>query len=306
MGNIPLKQDSPHQKGINAPFRVYLNDRRNEFFYFENESFVIPRISVHGLTFGQKIELTEEIRRLIPEFISSHSVLEHPKPVAETMFIHYVKPVTGKHFNFLHVLKIDLKFSGNPDTIIEKGNNEFYPSYRTNRLYYKSILVPIHTIEYSGNSIVGFDSMKIFDKVNIYSEAGKFTNALFDDVYYGEITEEIVKDLADLQFPFSCKIFPFLYYAYFTACFNLPYPFEKEINEALRYYEPIFVKLSTIHKKDFPVNAAYYKSSFNYDEKHCFSDFFKAECGKYFARFSITYDDDLLLKNWRELNVKMD
>jgi hypothetical protein len=289
----------------NAPFHIYLNDRRNEFMRF-SEEFTVPRISVHGLTDTQKIELTGIFCGLIPEYLSRHSIMLTPKPAAETMCIHYVRQYRGRLLDFMHILKIDLKFAGNPDMITEKGDNSNYPAFRSERLYYKSFLLPVTDTTVRQGSIQDYQPLKLQESISHEAdEDGFFTYTLFDDINPEEANAVLYRSLGCLHTPFPSKIYSFFSYQHLTGCLSIPRPGAAEIAKGIDIFEPAIIRfladngrpLPSGWDKVFPTELTATASGVEFTPEYC------DKMNTYFSRYALTVNDELLLKNWRELEI---
>ena len=287
---------------VNVSGEVLLNERKNEFYKFES-SIEIPRISVNGMSRDQKIVLSERICGILPEFLDNYSVIFDPKPAAETLYIHFAKKYKGRKLDFIHLFKIDFKFSGNPDSMIEKGDNFHYPSYRTDRFYYKSYLLPVYS---SDDDISEFKTIPLFKEVSHKSESeGFFTYALFDDVDI-ELYDKIIADsLGDFTFPVPQGIFRFIRYAYFTAAFAVLDPFAHKLKEAVDFFEIIFIRLMKDNEVDFEFDSDNFSESLiSKDGKMYFTESFISKFNEYIGRYSlVTGEDNLLLNSWKKIEI---
>jgi len=286
----------------NTSGEVLLNERKNEFYKFKS-SIEVPRISVNGISREQKIMLSERICGIIPEFLDNYSVILDPKPAAETLFIHFAKKYKGKLFDFIHLFKIDFKFSGNPDSMLEKGDNFYYPSYRTDRFYYKSYILPVYPSE---DDISEFRTIPLFKEVSHKSQdEGFFTYALFDDIDI-EIYDKIIADsLGDFTFSLPQGIFRFIRYAYFTAAFTLLDPFALKLREGIDLFEVIFVRLMKDNDVDVAVDTDVFSESiFTKNGRLFFTESFINKFNTYINRYSlITNEDYLLLNSWKKIEI---
>ncbi|MBP7901410.1 MAG: hypothetical protein KA015_01200 [Spirochaetes bacterium] len=287
---------------LNTKGEILLNERKNEFYKFEG-NIEVPRISVNGISSEQKIMLSERISRIIPEFLNDHSIIFEPKPAAETLFIHFAKHLKGRQMDFIHLFKIDFKFSGNPDSMIEKGDNFNYPSYCTDRFYYKSYLLPVYSFD---EDISEFRTIPLFKEVSHKSENdGFFTYALFDDVDVDVYDKIISESLKEFTFPVPKGIFRFISYAYFTAAFTVLNPFNSILNESAELFEIIFLKLmkdndieSTADINAFSENLYIENGRLNY------TDSFIDKFNRYLGRYSlITNEEYLLLNSWKKIET---
>ena len=290
------------RKKVNVSGEILLNERKNEFYKFES-SIEIPRISVNGISRDQKIMLSERICSIIPEFLDNYSVIFDPKPAAETLYIHFARKYKGSLLDFIHLFKIDFKFSGNPDSMIEKGDNFHYPSYRTDRLYYKSYILPVYS---SDDDISEFKTIPLFKEVSHKSQdEGFFTYALFDDVDI-EVYDKIIADsLGEFTFSVPQGIFRFIQYAYFTAAFTVLDPFALKLKEAVDLFEVIFIRLMKDNDVDFKFDSDNFAESLILkDGRIYFAESFIKKFNDYISRYSLaTNEDYLLLNSWKKIEI---
>ena len=219
------------------------------------------------------------------------------------VFIHFAKKYKGRFFDFIHLFKIDFKFSGNPDSMIEKGDNFNYPSYRTDRFYYKSYLLPVYP---SDDDISEFKTIPLFKEVSHKSQdEGFFTYALFDDIDI-EVYDKIIADsLGEFTFLIPQGIFRFLRYAYFTAAFTVLDPFDYKIKEAVDLFEVIFVRLVQDNDVDVKYDSDIFSESLVIkDGKMFFAESFINKFNGYISKYSlVTNEDYLLLNSWKKIEI---
>ena len=288
---------------------ILLNTIKNEFITFPG-NIVIPRIEVHGLTYKQSVEIVEHLIEYIPEFLINHTLLEKRKPVADIHSLHLTKPLKGRVLDFIHFFKIDFRFGGDPSNIVKKGNNDTYPSYKTDRIYYKSRIVPSSiSIDVFNDE---FDSIRIFDQHYVGADQTFNTFAIFDELNTRKISQEIIKRLDIDVFSTSQELYPFIVYDFFSACFNVFYPTEAEINEALALFEPIFIAVYSKYKSfneliqgDLLTKVKNeFSPELKFEEKSIsFTPQFLEKLRSYFNRYKITRNSELTIKNWWKIEI---
>jgi hypothetical protein len=221
-------------------------------------------------------------------------------PASEQHSLQFILPLSGTLMDFVHLYKIDLRFGGGSGEFIDRGNSDFYPSYYTDRLYYKSRLIPVKP----GTASV-FSPLRIFDSAYAESDQYFHTFAMFEDINYKEITREMHAKM-DLRrvFPVSPELFPFVEYDYFTACLNVINPVREELEYALKIFEPLFYyiygKYRDINEIAPPRRIVEAFPDTLLDEAGAlhFVDKFMEILQAYFGRFSAYRDDDLSLRGW--------
>ncbi len=283
---------------------IYLNGIGNELVKFNAEYFV-PVISVFGVENTDVYSLVDNWITFIPEFLKDHSYSEKRLPASDINNAHFVKKISGKALNFIHLLKFDMKFGGNSSAVVKKGDNEHYPSYNTDRAYYKSQLVPV--IDDSNN----YKPLKLKDADTVESDMSFHTFAFFDEVNEKELSKKIYNLLEPEIYNISTKIYSFLKYNLLTSCFNVIYPNEKEINLAMEIFEPLFIFIYSNYReigKIIDVGQAKidFEDSLIFDnDKIVLNSKFKEKLKNYFERFSLTRNDELMLKGWRKFEYEL-
>jgi hypothetical protein len=287
----------------NKTGRIFLNIIKNEFITL-NDKISIPRISVKELDYPESIPIIRNIIEYIPQFLFEHSLLEKRSPSSEQHTLQFVRKMDGRVLTFIHMLKIDLKFGGDSSTVIEKGDTDHYPSYTTDRLYYKSILVPVTNL-LAGESVFieGFESLRLYDSTYVESDKNFFTSVIFEDANEA-MNKNIIQKVDGGLFKISSDIYSFITGNYFTACFNVLYPVTEEIKRAVEIIEPIFIYIYSRYRdigalcdpgeieKTFADSVAFSGGAISLKE-----DFLR-EARDYFHRFTLYRDDDLVLKGW--------
>ena len=278
---------------------TYINAICNEFIFIDG-IMEIPKISVQELNVTDSEEILSLIVSFIPEFLIHHRIPKKRIPPADQHSLHFTRVFQGRLINFRHLFKIDLKFSGNTEGIIEKGNSSFYPSYRTDRIYYKSRLIP----EKAATDT--FSPLRLVDQRGFVADDNFFTSTLFEDVNRNKLSLEICEKLPAEIFSISPKIYSFLAYDYFTACLNVLWPVEKNIHEAISIFEPLFFFIYSRFKNiNELVNTEKVSETFD----GCFesdtaelvlSKIFTEKLKKYFSRLILVQDEEMAIKRWRK------
>lgn len=211
----------------------YLNSIGNEFLHIDG-LVEVPRIPVKEVPVSIALEVLKQTAEYIPEFIAGHVMPEKRIPASEQHFIHLIKFLPGRTVDFVHFFKIDLKFSGDPDGITQKGDTEHYPAYKTDRLYYKSRIVPVKK-----NSKV-FSPLRLIDRNRVESDQVFHTYAIFDEFDSSAVSRQLCEAAGNENFSISPNLYPFIVYDYFTAALNIPEPAGAGLSRSTEIYEPLF------------------------------------------------------------------
>ena len=283
---------------LNNTGEICINAIHNEFSFI-NGSIVMPKLPVSEISVTGSTSIIKDIAVFIPEYLHGHTVSEKRIPPSNQHMLHFTKVITGSLFSFLHIFKIDLKFGGDPSTIIEKGTVDFYPSFKTDRLYYKSLLIPMKGFDGK------FTPLRLITSNSVDFDQTLFTSALFEDVDKSGITMKIWEKLPENICNISPKLYPFVLYDYFTACLSVLQPTQKNLQTAAALYEPLFLyiydcfeDINTIAKPEEIIKVHSSRLEFN-EDKLQLNQTFIDELKEYFAQYRLEQDDEMALKHWR-------
>jgi hypothetical protein len=136
------------------------------------------------------------------------------------------------------------------------------------------------------------------------SDHYRHTNAIFDETQEKELTKKIYAHLERELFSISPELYPFLVYDYFTACFSVPEPDREGIAAAMGIFEPLFLFIySRFRNIGDLANAEALSAAFGEllefrDGRLMMTDGFRAALKRYFSRWKLTRDADMMLKGW--------
>ncbi len=285
---------------------IYLNTVKNEFITFPGR-IVIPKISVKQLTYDLAVNIVNELCSYIPEYLIGHRLMEERKPAADLHSLQFIAPLRGRLLDFTHFFKVDFRFGGDSYNIVEKGNTEFYPSYMTNRVYFKSRIIP--SSPGKTGEAPDLRPLRLVDAQYVESDQAFHTFAVFDEVSTRKITKELLAKLNLKVFNVSTELYPFIVYDFFTACFNVLAPRKDELQRAVELFEPVFLYTFAMYKKlDTLAPVSEIREKFGdclsfAGEAPSLKDEFVERLKNYFLRFSIFRDDELAVKGWWRLDV---
>jgi hypothetical protein len=297
--------DAGEKNGTGA---IFLNMIQNEFFNFDG-SITVPRISVNELDYATAAGIVEQLAGYIPEFFCGHGLLESRMPPSDQHSLHFVSLLRGVLLNFIHIFKIDFLFGGDSAAVIEKGNTDYYPSYATSRIYYKSRMLPVSGVSTEGAIIETFEPVRLRDSQQVHTDHLFHAYAMFEDLNSKELSQEFCRTVGPDLFRVPLDLYQFITYDYFTACMNVPYPTPEELAAALDLFEAVFIFLYAGYKEvgglleqGVLIEKFGDKLSIN-GNKIFFIPEFIVRLKAYFNRFSLYQNDDLMLKGWRRLDI---
>lgn len=289
----------------NAAGETYINAIKNEFVTI-NGSLLIPKIPVKELPYDLAEGIVRECLKYIPEYLTGHALMPDRIPPSEQHSLQFTRRLRGRLIDFIHIFKIDLRYGGGASSLVDRGNSNYYPSYYTDRLYYKSRLIPASL--HSSLSDKNFSSLRLFD--SFYTESDEYfhTFAIFEDTRQKETTRDIIAKL-DMPglFTVSATLYPFIVYDYFTACCNIVHPTPAEIEGAAGIFEPLFFFIFSKYRDigeiapHDTIAAAFPDAVVIHDGKVLLSNSARGALQHYFSRFSLFRDDDLAARGWWKL-----
>jgi len=282
---------------------IYLDEYLMEFFYLENEM-PVPSIPVGELDYTTGAEITEKLVEVIPEYLCKHTLLEKRKPSSEQHSLQFVKTVPGKLVDFVHILRFDFKLSGGDGKITGKGNNQAFPQYSTDKIRFKSRLVPV----LKGSDPLLIDSLRLKSHLDVDTDGKRFTSVFFDEFSTTEISIDFSVKAGNDIYSIPAKIFQFIPYDYFTACLNIPDPTVSKLERAAEIFEPLFFylyfqyreRLLEIDVKQLSVWDEYLEFT---DSGVTQKPLLKNSLKDFFSHYTLFRDDELMLKGWRKVAV---
>jgi hypothetical protein len=306
---IQIIIDSIAPSKLNSTGNMYLNILQNEFITF-NGNITIPRISVNELDYMTAVPIVEALADYVPEFLQGHRFMENRMPATDQHSLHFSRRLRGRVLDFVHILRINFLFGGDSSAVVEKGDTDYYPAYITNRIYYKSRLVPAAGAPAVSAKTGGFVPVRLVDSQQVETDSYFHTFAMFEELNEKGLSQELCRKLGEDMFPISLDLYQFISYDYFTACMNVLYPTAAELSSALELFELVFIFLHAMFrdlgvllppgevKEKFLTELGIVDNRIIFEQESI--DRLKA----YFGRFSLYRDDDLMLKGWRRFDMK--
>ncbi|MCL1865341.1 MAG: hypothetical protein FWF73_05965 [Spirochaetes bacterium] len=283
---------------------IFLNESLTEFFLLKHEIH-IPKISVTELDYRTGFIISKYLIDILPEYLFKHNLLVNRKPVSEQYSLQFIKTVPGRIIDFIHIIRFDFKLTGSSGNIKGKGDSRTFPEYNTDRIKYKSRLVPVQK---NSNPYI-IESIKLKSHLEVNSDGKRFTSAIFDEFSPSEITLDLNVKAGEDIYSISPKIYPFLFYEYFTSCMNIPDPTAYKLERAVDIFEPLFFYLHYLYRGDVHFGEkseiAIFDKYLNVSDSgikptEVLRDILK----EYFSCYSIYTDEELMLKGLRKIVIK--
>ena len=282
---------------------IYLDETLTECFFLGND-LSIPAIPVRELDYSTGYEIIKNLVSEIPEYLYEHILLENRKPPSEQHTLQFIKFFPGRLIDFIHILRLDFKLSGGYGRLTGKGDTRTFPPFCTDRLKYKSRLVPV----LKGSDPLLLDSIRLKTQFDVDTDGKRFTSVLFDEFSTSEISRELSLKAGDDIFPIPVKIYQFIGYDYFTACLNVPDPSIPILDKAAALFEPLFFLIYFHYRSSFP---GIEKDQLSIWEEYLditgtgiiHKSQFQKILKDFFGRYTLYRDEELMLAGLRKISV---
>ena len=282
---------------------IFLDVLLTEFISLKDDIH-IPKISVSELDYKTGLIISKYLTDILPEYLFKHHLLKKRKPASEQYSLHFIKPIHGRIIDFIHIMRFDFKLTGGYGKIKNKGDNKTFPDYTTDRIKYKSRLVPVP----KNSKPYMIESIKLKPYLEIDTECEKFTAVFFDEFSPAELSLDFNIKAGEELFSVSPRIYPFLFYDYFTVCMNIPDPTADKLEKAVEIFEPLFFYLYYIYRDDthfiekneIKIFDKYLDIS---DSGITRKELLKDNLKQFFSCYSILRDEDMMLKGLRRIIV---
>jgi hypothetical protein len=283
---------------------IFIDESLLEFYALKDE-ISIPPIAVSELDYTAGAGITGNLVSVIPEYLYNHTLLEKRKPSSEQHSLQFVKLITGKLVDFVHIFRFDFKLTGGYGTIAGKGDNRTFPGYQTNRIRYKSRLVPV----IKGSDPLLIDSLRLKSQLEVDTDGKRFTSVFFDEYSTTEISIDFSVKSGNDIYSIPAKIYQFIPYDYFTACMNIPDPTAAKLDSGAELFEPLFFYLyfqyrerhHEIEEKQLSVWGDYLELT---ESGVMQKPLLQERLREFFSRYTLYRDDDMMLKGLRQIAVK--
>lgn len=303
LDSIEASLNSIQSTEKNSIAGIFLDETLSEFYQLNTE-ITVPGLPVKEITLKDSKEIAAILVKLLPEFLHGSVFLEKRRPQAEQHSLHFIRPLPGVVVDFVHIIRFNFRFSGRNGTIISKGDSERYPSYTSDRIYFKSQLVPV----YKGSDFAEVSSVRLKESLEVKTDQRRFTSVIFDEYSTREISIELSRKAGADIFSIPVKIYPFINYEYFTSCLSIPDPSQQRISASVALLEPLFLYFYFSFRESGTLpditEAAKKFSGLALDGGSVIlRPEFILDLKDYFSSYSLSADDDLLLKGWKKFEI---
>ncbi|MDH5656079.1 MAG: hypothetical protein OEZ34_09240 [Spirochaetia bacterium] len=190
-----------------------------------------PSVHINHILPEERKIITEILLENIPTFITGCSILPEPRPRKDSNQIHYVRSYHENGSDYIYIFKVSCEYMGGADSseIKIEGRQGIAPSFKTNRIYFSSLLIPVSEIARDNKGYINnFTPVQIKDaifKVSSDDVIRDFrSTVLFDEIDFSEVNNKIT---VHFEFNSSWKhnklFYPFVI-DYLSLCMNLIHP----------------------------------------------------------------------------------
>jgi len=251
-----------------TPFTKHYN-QSEDFFLKLKSDFSIPHLPIHH---DIKKPYPEEhyiknlrliIRRIIPLAPSLFRELTYFFDPAEILRPGFFKLYKIEGTHYLYIVRLNLLYRAQDDTVLEKGDNDFNPAYKTNHLFLTANFIPLNSVEVDGGKIKSFLIKETISQTWIGERGrGYFVQGIWMD-------DDLTKFFSKLFLPPGKRTYPFYPFVckYKTVCQNvidfsssgrrlkLPY-----LHRTIQFLEPKIKKIQQeLKNTDFSEDLDVYK-----------------------------------------------
>ncbi len=282
---------------------IFLDESLLEFYSLIDKIF-IPPIPVGELEYTAGVEITDGLVSVIPEYLYGHMLLEKRKPSSEQHSLQFIKSIPGKLVDFVHILRFDFKLAGGYGIIAGKGDNRTFPGYQTDRIRYKSRLVPV----IKGSNPLLIDSLRLKSQLEVDTDGKRFTSVFFDEFSTTEISIDFSMKSGYDIYSIPPKIYQYIPYDYFTACMNIPDPTTSKLKSGAELFEPLFFYLyfqyrernHEIEEKQLAVWGDYLELT---ESGVVQKPLLQERLRDFFSHYTLYRDEEMMLKGLRQISI---
>jgi hypothetical protein len=284
----------------NATGDIHLNIIKNEFILI-NGLVTIPHLPVKEMDYAAAMPVMRELVDYMPKFLCGHVPLVRRRPASEQHSVQVVRLIGGEFIDFIHLFSINLRYGGGEGTVLSMGDSTRYPAFKTDRIYYKSRLIPVRRV--AAVSLEDFSPVRLIESAYIESDQAFHTFAAFDDMDPRDATRGIYSRMKlDDIFSTSQDLYPFISFDHFTACLNVPDPLPTKLLRACELYEPLFIYIYGQYREAAEIApletlAGRLPLELVDGRLEC-TGVLRDDLRRWFGRYTLVRDDDLALKGW--------
>ncbi len=283
------------------PPQAFYTHSKKEFWKL-SKVFQIPEISVKSLDYGVAAKFLHGILSELGPFLSKHEFLPHRRPHSEEHSVHFVRPFSGRVLDFVHVVRLDFRYYPESGTMVSPGSTDFYPSYESDRVFYRSLLVPIG----KGRDFRKIESVKLESSQEIETDGNRFSAVIFDEGSMVKKSQGYLKMLHADYFPIPIEVYQPLFFDYMTLCLNMPVPLEETLMAALDIFEPLFLFFARRGKIDIEGSSGAFPDLLSGAQENAeISPRFGSQLKKFFHSYRLVSDHEAASRGIKRLEIDL-
>jgi len=240
--------------------QLHLDTFHTPYLQFDH-SVEWPSVHTTGMEPSEKFAITELLARWIPDLIAGCSVLEQPIPRRDLTTVHFVKVIQINSYRYLYLLRILSDYMGGAlsEEIVAKGKQGISPSFRTDRVYFTSRIIPVRTLAVDGEGITFFESDKI--KLDTIFHEFDTSGDIWSSVVFDEVDFTVANQKLQERFSFGADwkpnkfFFPFVI-DYNTFCQKLLFPTGAVVDRMASLFHALFASCVNSELEQKPLDDA--------------------------------------------------
>jgi hypothetical protein len=195
-------------------------NQSEDFFLLLEDEYAVPHISIHhDVRLARPSEaymaalrkVTGQLTRLAPQVFKGLSYFFNP---VETLRPSFYRLYTVGGSQYLYLLRVDLMMHAADGTVVERGNADITPHYRSRRLFLEASMVPLAQVRRDASGISGFQVKQTISATWIGERGrGYFREGIWMDA-------DLTKFFSRLFLPSGSRTYPYYPYPckYMTMC----------------------------------------------------------------------------------------
>jgi len=278
---------------------AFYTDSMKEFWSLR-KVFEIPEIGVKTLSYDMAGSFSEGLIEELGAFLVDHQFMEKRRPASEEHSLHFVRGFTGKVIDLVHIIRLDFRFTPDSGKMVSKGSTVAYPAYETDRVFFKSRIVPV----VRGSEFSDIEAVRLSGSSTVEADGRLFTSVVFDEGGFRKKSLEYVNVLGKEFFKVSVNIYQPLCFDYFTLCLNVPVPTISVIEKSLKLFEPLFLYYCSIYGMDEAGLSDQFKDVLIHDGGVLnFTPEFREELHRFFKSYDLVADNEMVLQGIKKLEM---
>ena len=238
-----------------SPFSRHYN-QVEEFFLKLEKEFLVPHLPIHhdvrnprpDADYLESIKnVVGQIVAMVPSVFSDLTYFFDPREILKPCFFRLYK-IEDSHY--LYLLKLDLVYRSQDDTITEKGTNDITPEYSSHHLFLEPTLIPLDKIDVQDGKV---RSMRVRQTISQTWIGERGRGYLAQGIW---VDDDLTKFFSKLFLPKGRRMYPF-------------YPFSCRYRTVCQTVIDFGLQKIKKDTSSFAQNAAIHRASHGQDRGRC-------------------------------------